>query len=317
VEYMPPLVHLVEEKDDGLPLIKILRNRMQVSRSLLSKLKMTERGIEVNGKRVYTNTIVHTGDCVELRMVVEQSDDILPEPIPFAILFEDEHLLVVNKASGIIVHPTHGHYTGTLANGVVYYWREQGQSYRFRPIHRLDQDTSGVLAIAKSAYVHQHVSEQMKNNQVEKAYLAYVHGIPSCIAGTVDAPIDRSDEHPHIRVVRDDGYASITHYETIATFGTAVSLQRIKLETGRTHQIRVHMKHIGHPLLGDAMYGPTETNLDILNQLHHRINRHALHAESLSFTHPILGERLTFTAPLPEDLFQLSNYLKLTYVERK
>ncbi len=316
MDYLPPIVHLVNEKDDGLPLIKILRERMKVSRSLLSKLKQTERGIEVNGNRVYTNAIVHAHDHVALRMPVERSEDILPEPIPFAIVYEDADLLVVNKPSGLIVHPTHGHYTGTLANGVVHYWQDKGESYRFRPIHRLDQDTSGIIAIAKNAYVHQHVSEQMQRNEVDKTYLAYVHDLPQPPSGTIHAPIDRSDDNPHIRIVREDGYASTTHYETIQVFGNEASVQRIRLETGRTHQIRVHMKHIGHPLIGDAMYGldPAEDRSDAL-RLDALINRHALHAEELSFTHPMQRVRMTFHAPIPEDLQALSNKLALIYVQ--
>ena len=313
MEYMAPLTYRVEPEDDGVSLKVILGSRMKLSRTLLAKLKQTERGIELNGQRVYTSVKVRSGDLVEVRMAVEASDDILPENLPIEVLYEDDHLLVVNKSAGMIVHPTHGHYTGTLANAVVYYWLSKHESIRFRPIHRLDQDTSGVLAIAKSPYVHQHVSEQMKNRQVDKSYIAFVHGKPEPAAGKVDEPIDRSDENPHIRIVRLDGYPSITYYETVEVYGSG-ALMRIRLETGRTHQIRVHMKHIGHPLIGDPMYGLDDLPPDGGSGM---IRRHALHAESLSFSHPILGERMTFTAPWPEDLSELRNQLLREYVERK
>jgi len=316
VSYLPPIIYRVEEQDDGIMLRTILRDRMKLSRKLLSRLKQSEQGIILNGERVYTSVKVKRGDQVEVRMPREISEDILPEDIPFDIVFEDEHLLIVNKAAGIIVHPTHGHYTGTLANGVVHYWKSKGEDVRFRPIHRLDQYTSGVLAIAKNPYVHQHVSEQMKRNKVDKTYIAFVHGrlVPS--AGTIAAPIDRSEENPHIRTVREDGYPSVTHYTTIDNYEEAASLVRIRLETGRTHQIRVHMKSIHAPLIGDAMYGPDSYDEGLLS-IHGWINRQALHAETLAFVHPITGKHVTFEAPWPDDLQQLRNHFTQVYVERE
>lgn len=325
-EYLAPLVHIVEPKDDGVMLKVILRDRMKLSRTLLAKLKMSEQGIMLNGVRVYTSASVRSGDRIEVRMKRETSDDILPEPMPLHILHEDEHLLVVNKPAGLIVHPTHGHYTGTLANGVVHHWLVKGETVRFRPIHRLDQDTSGVLAIAKNPFVHQQVSEQMKKKRVAKTYIAFVHGKVVPAQGVIDAPIDRSAENPHIRTVRPDGYPSVTRYELITDYGVA-SLVRIWLETGRTHQIRVHMKHIGHPLLGDALYGPDIPEGEGADHayadpdyatlaVHRAIARQALHAESLSFEHPITGLYLTFTAPWPDDLRQLCNQLEQQHVER-
>lgn len=140
--YYPPITYIVPEAEDGWLLKAILLRRMHVSRKLQSRLKLTEQGITLNGRRVYTSVPVQAGDVVAIRMEQEISDDILPQPIPFEILYEDEHLLVVNKEAGMIVHPTHGHYTGTLANGVVDYWRQKGESFRFRAVHRLDQETT-------------------------------------------------------------------------------------------------------------------------------------------------------------------------------
>lgn len=323
--YYPPIAYRVPESEDGMLLKTILQKRMKVSRKLLSRLKLTEKGIMLNGKRVYISVNVQAGDLVEIRMEQERSEDILPQPIPLDILYEDEHLLVVNKEAGLIVHPTHGHYTDTLANGVVYYWQQQGWNYRFRAIHRLDQETSGVLAIAKNPYVHQHVSEQMIAGTVDKAYLALVHGVPEPLQGDVDGPIDRDPQDPHRRIVTPDGYPSLTRYAVRKVYAGA-SLVGLKLETGRTHQIRVHMSSIGCPLVGDKMYRhpiyaavsameegtpeqadslPDEAACSAIVSLDEAIERQALHAELLSFVHPITEEVMTFRAPIPEDMKRL------------
>ena len=320
--YYPPIAYQVAESEDGMLLKTVLQKRMRVSRKLLSRLKQTEQGIMLNGTRVYISVKVQAGDIVEIRMEQERSDDILPQPMSLDIIYEDEHLLVLNKAAGTIVHPTHGHYTDTLANGVVYYWQQQGWNYRFRAIHRLDQETSGVLAIAKNPYVHQHVSEQMIAGTVDKRYLALVHGVPESAEGNIDGPIDRDPEEPHRRIVTPDGYPSLTRYKVRECYQNA-SLIELKLETGRTHQIRVHMSSIGCPLIGDKMYrhpvyntlSPVEDVLDpqgapshrrpdlaLITTLDHRIDRQALHAELLTFVHPITGETMSFRAPLPEDM---------------
>ncbi|NBC71653.1 RluA family pseudouridine synthase [Paenibacillus sacheonensis] len=320
----------------------VLERRLGVSRKLLSRLKLTDLGITVNGERVYTNDRVAAGDLLELRMEQEESDDILPEQMELDIVYEDADLLVVNKPPGIIVHPTHGHYTGTLANGVVHYWKLRGERVRFRPIHRLDEETSGLVAIAKTAYIHQQLSEQLQRGEVDKRYRAYVYGSPPELSATVDEPIDRDKANPHLRVVAPDGYPSVTHYEVEAVYGDGVAAKvNLKLETGRTHQIRVHMKHVGCPLIGDKLYGyaeraaasgsfndgsragedsmlagetsqgqgdpspagngaPEEAPL-----LEKAVDRQALHAAILSFTHPITRARMTFEASLPDDLRRL------------
>lgn len=313
-DYLQPISYLVPGGDEGLTVHAVLRQRLQLSRTLVARLKLTECGIMLNGQRVYTSAQVKPGDLVEARMQRESSDDILPEPLPIDVLYEDDHLLVVNKAAGMIVHPTHGHYTGTLANAVVHYWQTRGERVRFRPIHRLDQHTSGVLAIAKNPYVHQHVSEQMKRWTVDKSYVAFVHGAPEPEAGAIDAPIDRDRDDPHVRVVTADGYPARTLYATVRRYAAA-SAVRLRLETGRTHQIRVHMKHIGCPLIGDPMYGPDEPT-DARRHTHSLLNRQALHAERLAFVHPASGERVVFDAPMPADLTELSNYLQYSDVSK-
>ncbi|ETT77532.1 RluA family pseudouridine synthase [Paenibacillus sp. FSL R7-277] len=252
--YYPPISYIVPPSEDGWLLKTILQKRMEVSRKLLSRLKMTDLGITLNGERVYISVKVSSGDQVQIRMEEETSEDILPQPIPFEILYEDGHLLVVSKAAGMIVHPTHGHYTETLANGVVHYWAEKGERVRFRPVHRLDQETSGVLVIAKNPYSHQHISEQMIAGTVDKRYTAFVHGVPALPSGDIDGPIDRDPLEPHRRIVTPDGYPSLTRYEVKEVYGSAASRVELKLESGRTHQIRVHMGSVGCPLIGDGMY---------------------------------------------------------------
>ncbi|KAA9005328.1 RluA family pseudouridine synthase [Paenibacillus spiritus] len=339
--YYDPIVYTIPEADDGLTLKTVLHKRMNISRKLLSRLKLTERGIMLNGERVYISVSVKTGDVVELRMETETSDDIMPQPIPFDILYEDDHLLVVNKPAGLIVHPTHGHYTDTLANGVVHYWAERGQRYRFRPVHRLDQETSGVLAIAKNPYSHQQISEQMLAGTVDKSYLAFVHGTALPDAGELDGPIDRDPLEPHRRIVTPDGYPSLTRYAVRERFAAGAAVE-LTLLTGRTHQIRVHLSAAGAPLIGDRMYrhpcygrperaalpaaggaasaaaaeaaaegaapeahGGEAGDCAAVRALDAAIGRQALHAARLALTHPALGSRMVFEAPLPPDMAAL------------
>ncbi|MBU7318570.1 RluA family pseudouridine synthase [Paenibacillus oleatilyticus] len=329
MSYYKPLEYIVPTEDDGMVLRTILQKRMGVSRKLLSRLKLTEQGITVNGERKYIDVKVRAGDRVAARMETEASDDILPQPLPIDILYEDDELLVLNKEAGMIVHPTHGHYTDTLANGVVHYWREKGVSFRFRPVHRLDQETSGVLAVAKNPYVHQQISEEMQAHGLKKEYIALVHGVISSDEGTVDAPIDRNPLAPHVRIVTPTGYPAVTHYRVERRFHEA-TLVRLWLETGRTHQIRVHMRHLGHPLLGDKMYGPggTADEVELASvegvpvadrsatqqqaapsvcqagspASDYGMERQALHACTLGLTHPVTRRRMEFHAPLPADM---------------
>lgn len=317
-EYYDPITYLVTEAEQGWTVKSVLQKRLGVSRKLMSRIKLTERGVELNGERVFISVTVKAGDMVSVSLEKESSDDILPEPIPFDIAYEDEALLVVNKASGIIVHPTHGHYTGTLANGVVHYWQEKGEQFRFRPVHRLDQETSGLIAIAKNAYVHQHISEQMIAGKVIKKYTALVHGCPSSVEGTLDGPIDRDPAEPHRRIVTPSGYPALTFYQVAECFGEGARIE-LRLGTGRTHQIRVHMTELGHPLIGEKLYNlPQKQELDHADSpviqppqvWNEAIGRHALHASELGFRHPLTGEDLLFQVELPEDMQRLQQLMR-------
>ncbi|MNO36412.1 Ribosomal large subunit pseudouridine synthase D [compost metagenome] len=306
--YYEPITFHVTEEEDGWLLKTVLQRKLGVSRKLLSRIKLTERGVMLNGERVYISEKVKNGDLVAISLEQESSDDILPQPISFEILHEDAALLIVNKAPGIIVHPTHGHYTETLANGVVHYWKEKGEAFRFRPVHRLDQETSGVIAIAKNAYIHQHISGQLIAGEVSKRYVALVHGCPDLQDGSIDGPIDRDPDEPHRRIVTEAGYPALTFYKVRCSTEQA-SLVELRLGTGRTHQIRVHMTSIGHPLIGDKMYqveGITDSS-----ELNSYITRQSLHAYELGFKHPLTGKHFTFTAPLPEDMRLLMSKLNL------
>ena len=310
--YSDPIELVVRQEDAGLTVRSVLQKRLGVSRRLLTRLKRTEAGLTVNGRRAFTSDRVSAGDRIALRMEAEEADDVLPQEMPLAILHEDPHLLVLDKPAGIVVHPTKGHYVNTLANGVVHHWAKRGEAHRFRPVHRLDKDTSGVLAVAKNAYVHQQLAEQMKRGRIGKRYIAYVRGAPDPTDGTIDAPIDRNPEAPHIRIVTPDGYPSVTHYRTEAVYGGGKAARvSLALETGRTHQIRVHMKHIGCPLIADELYdGRGEGGPDWLAEAVRTAGRQALHAAELELTHPMTGERMMFASPLPEELLRLERMLE-------
>ncbi|MBN6188352.1 RluA family pseudouridine synthase [Aneurinibacillus sp. BA2021] len=267
-----------------------LREVHGISRSLLVELKHV-KGIRLNGQVTYLDHPLQPGDCIELHLPEEESEHIIPEPIPFSLAFEDEDVLVVDKAAGLCVHPTMLHPSGTLANGVVHHWNQQGISRKFRPVNRLDKDTSGLVLIAKSQYAHQQLAAMQQENRIERYYEAVVHGHIEEENGTIDAPIRRKSDSLMERVAGDGGQWARTHYTVIARYDAFTHI-RVKLDTGRTHQIRVHMQHIGHPLLGDDLYGG-ERRL---------IARQALHARLLSFPHPRDKSFRSFEAPLPADM---------------
>ncbi|MBQ1187476.1 MAG: RluA family pseudouridine synthase, partial [Peptococcaceae bacterium] len=218
-----------------------------------------------------------------------------PEPMDLDIVYEDSDLLIVNKPVGLVVHPAHGHYSGTLVNGLLAHCTDlSGINGKMRPgiVHRIDKDTSGLLMIAKNDLAHQHLAEQLKAHSIKRAYYALVQGVISEPAGLVDAPIGRHEvDRKKMAVTFKNSKEARTHYYVKERFAKNTFIE-CRLETGRTHQIRVHMAYLGHPLVGDPLYGTRKNNLDFPGQ--------ALHAYALGFVHPRTGEELYFEAPIPE-----------------
>jgi RluA family pseudouridine synthase len=233
------------------------------------------------------------GHVVQVAAEVSNRQSLLPEPVPFDILFEDEEILVVNKPAGINVHPVHPGQSGTLANGIAWHWRKQGLTLPVRPVHRLDRDTSGILIVGKSAFAHQHLDRQLRERKLGRVYLALVEGEIQEESGTMTYPIGKDPSNPAKRKVREDGDPAITHF-SVKQLLNGASLLEMTLETGRTHQIRVHLAHYGNPVLGDRQYGHASR----------LIGRQALHASRLSFYHPRTGVKMDVEAPLPEDMMR-------------
>ena len=292
------LEYKVLPEDNGRPVRDILRLRLDLSSTLVKRLKHRENGILLNGRPVRTNQKAAGGD--RLTVLLEDADacsqNVVPTPGELDILFEDQDLLVVDKPAGVPVQPSPGHYADSLGNILVWHYQQLGQSFTFRPVNRLDKGTSGVMAVAKNAYIHDALRRQMAQGLLKKEYLALAEGRLQPPDGVIDAPIARKPGSVLLREVRPEGAQAVTAYRTVAA-GQTLSLVRLSPATGRTHQIRVHLAHLGHPLLGDFLYGTERPDL---------ISRPALHACSLSLLHPITGEALCWEAPLPEDMARLS-----------
>jgi 23S rRNA pseudouridine1911/1915/1917 synthase len=293
------LTYSVTAIHDGQKLLDYLKNELRLSRAEVTALKGKEQGIVLNGTRVTVRAILHEGDVLVLdRADGEASDSVLPRPIPVEILYEDDDLIAVNKAAGMPTHPSHDHQEDTLANGLAYRFESLGVPFVFRAVNRLDRDTSGVVLIAKNRGAAFLLSRQLTEGQVEKTYLAVATGTVA-EAGTVEQHIRRREESKMERTVcpPEEGRYAKTEYEPLA-HQNGLTLLRVKPITGRTHQIRVHMAFLGHPLCGDTLYGdPAGSPL---------IGRQALHAHTLSFLRPADGERITVTAPLHPDLASLA-----------
>ncbi len=286
--------YCVVENDKELLIKGLLKRRLGFSSRLMRKLK-TEGGVYLNGIPARLNAPVCPGDMISVSLPSEESD-FTAQAIPITPVYEDEDLLIINKQPGIVVHPTKGHPTGTIANGLMHYMEQTGQSFKIRFVNRLDMHTSGLLIVAKNSFSQDELSRQMTAGAVVKKYIAVVRGIIENDSGTIDLPIDRAQFGDVKRVVKEDGYPSITHYEVLERFQTGYTMVSLRLDSGRTHQIRVHMEHIGHPVVGDSLYGKDEVLL---------IERQALHAFFLSFEHPIRGGRMEIKAELPDDILEL------------
>lgn len=276
-----------------------------LSRSYIQKL-LKEGHISVDGRAVKANYKTSGGEEIEVHLPDPEIPDILPEDIPLDILYEDQDILVVNKPKGMVVHPAPGHYEHTLVNAVLYHCGDclSGINGVMRPgiVHRIDMDTTGSLLICKNDQAHRILAEQLKDHAITRRYHAIIHGSLKEDEGTVDAPIGR---HPTDRkkmsTKAPHGRRAVTHYRVLERFSGYTYIE-CELETGRTHQIRVHMASIGHPILGDPVYGPARCPF--------RLEGQTLHAKILGITHPSTGEYMEFDAPLPDYFVNLLGVLR-------
>ncbi|NLK96963.1 MAG: RluA family pseudouridine synthase [Epulopiscium sp.] len=288
--------YIVESEDAGKRVDVFLTNELEeVSRSFIQKLISDEK-IKVNQKTIKSNYKLRLDDIIDVEIPDPEPVEILAEPIPLDILYEDKDIIVVNKPQGMVVHPAPGHYTGTLVNALLYHCKDDlsGINGLLRPgiVHRIDKDTSGVLMVAKNDYAHNHLALQLKEHSITRKYNAIVYHNIVNDEGTINAPIGRHPtERKKMAVTQKNSRHAITHYTVLERFGQ-FTLIEAQLETGRTHQIRVHMKHIGHPLLGDPVYGPKSQPYNINGQM--------LHARVLGFIHPSKKEYMEFEAPIPK-----------------
>lgn len=278
---------------------------LEVTRSNMQKL--LEEGRAVKGTKVLkSNYKVKKGDEIIVTLPEPQPLNVQPENIPLDIIYEDDDVVVVNKARGMVVHPAAGNYSGTLVNALLYHCKNlSGINGVIRPgiVHRLDKDTSGIMICAKNDAAHISLSEQIQAKTAKRTYLAVVRGNVKTDSGVIETMIARDkNDRKKMAVVKEDGRIAITEYKVLERFGK-YTIVRCKLRTGRTHQIRVHMEYLGYPLVGDPKYSPMKTPFSIQGQ--------ALHSQTLEFTHPRTGERMCFEAPLPEDMHKIVTRLRL------
>lgn len=284
----------IDNTYNGYKIGDFLREHLY-SRQLIIHLKKTEQGILLNNKWAYINDLLHTNDVLTIQIIEElSSDNIVPVKMELDIVYEDEDIVIINKSSNTPIHPSMNNYDNSLANGLAYYYESQNLPFVYRCVNRLDKDTSGLVLLAKNMYSSCILSEMIRKREIHREYLALVEGKLDDY-GTIDAPIARKEGSVIERCIDfDNGQTAITHYSRI-DYKNGFSLASIVLDTGRTHQIRVHMKYIGHPLPGDFIYNPFFTH----------INRQALHSHKLSFVHPITKETMAFVSPLPQDMKRL------------
>ena len=280
----------------GVKVDTLLRKRLGLSGTVIRRVKWLEDGILADGVRVHTDFRPEAGQVLSVRLSdPHRNSGIVPTPGPLDIVYEDEDMIVLNKAPGVSVHPGPGHFNDTLGNFLVDYYEKSGQAADFHPVHRLDRGTSGLLVSAKHPHAQEVLKNQLHTEDFKRVYLAVCEGVPDPPAGTIDAPLGPRPGSLMEQMVRPDGKSARTRYETVDA-RNGRTLLRLELDTGRTHQIRAHMAHIGHPLTGDFLYGTEDKAL---------IPRPALHSAQLSLLHPITEEKLEFDLPLPEDMARL------------
>ena len=284
--------YIIDEADDGLRIEQYLR-RKGYSGQNLAEIKRMPKSVLVNGEHYYMKQELNTGDHLSIHICETKcSEKIPPIQIPLDIVYEDEDIIVINKPAGMPIHPSLNNYTNSMANALAWYYQEQGKPFIFRCCNRLDRDTSGLTVVAKHLVSGNILSDMVRRRDIHREYLAIVRGHVSPEAGTINTPLARKPGTIIERTVDwEQGETAITHYRLVEE-KNGHSLVSLRLETGRTHQIRIHMKYLGYPLIGDYLYNPDMEY----------IGRQALHSHRLSFTHPITGEPMEFTAPLPKDM---------------
>lgn len=292
----------VTEQSDGKPVKEILHRHFGLSARQISRLKFQPDGILIDGEHVTVRHILKKGELLSLCLEQENagSDHLEPAEGELDIRYEDEDMILLNKPAGIVVHPSHGHYRDSLANILVYHYGLKGQHLVVRPVGRLDKDTSGLLIVAKHAAAAAAFDRQRRDGRLGRVYLALVEGCPAIRAGCIDAPLGRVEGSLILRQVRPDGEPAVTEYEVVIP-GKEYSLVRLKLHTGRTHQIRVHMAYLGNPLVGDPFYG-TEGLFGM--------RRAALHSWKITCDQPFTGESFDFRCDMPEDMRRLAGSLQ-------
>lgn len=290
------LSYSVPPEREGQRVDTVLRSALGLSGTVIRRVKWLEDGILLDGGRVFTSARVRAGQVLTVLVADrENRSGTVPAPGIVDIVYEDGDLLVVDKAPGVPVHPGPGHYADTLGNHLMHYYETRGIRADFHPVHRLDRGTSGLLVVAKHAHAQEVLKRSLHTPDFLRAYLAVCQGRPEPPEGVVDAPIGPMEGSLMARRVRPDGAEARTRYRVLET-KNGRSLVRLELDTGRTHQIRVHMAYLGCPLVGDFLYGTEDKSL---------ITRHALHSSELALVQPVTGERLHFRSKLPEDMRRL------------
>lgn len=287
------MITVISEADDGITMLDLLRRRLKLSTRSIKRLKYRDEGLTVNGSRVTVRYVLHTNDRVYLDISDDpaEGEGIIPVNLPVRVIYSDEYITVSDKPPFMPTHPVHGHLDDTLANALAY--RSGRDDFIFRPLNRLDRNTSGIVISSNDFISSGRLSHQMMQGQIRKTYLAIVCGVPEKTEGVIDAPIARAGEGTLMRTVSENGERAVTKYRVASVSADGkLSLVVLWPQTGRTHQIRVHMASIGCPLLGDFMYGQ-ESNL---------IGRHALHACRIEFCHPADGRQMVFCSAVPEDM---------------
>nr|WP_304213034.1 RluA family pseudouridine synthase [Fredinandcohnia onubensis] len=284
----------ISSRDTG-KLIREFLKEQQISKTALTDIKFAGGGIFINDASVTVRHLLMVGEVLKVVFPPEEpSMELLPKNLPLQIVYEDPYVMVVNKPPHQQSIPSRESRADSLANALLFYYHSTGLNATVHLVNRLDRDTSGLLLVAKHRHIHHLLSEQQKAGRVKRAYEAIVHGKFDVDSGTIDAPIGRKDDSIIERQVRQDGQRAVTHFRVIQELGEWTHV-RLQLETGRTHQIRVHLSHIGHPIVGDDLYGGEKVD----------ISRQALHCRELSFWHPMDKEELGFRAELPEDMKKL------------